>query len=399
MRKLMLEQRKRVEELIANIREEKNGYELGKPWRHSDQALTCVVPVLKTSEDKEREYITITEAQNIEVTDSGNINEAKVKNNEDKPVFVRLGEILAGETQERAVTSSRIIFPGQEVVIPIACIHASKPIQGGATLTFSGVAPGKEYSYIYNTHYHGHANQHDSWNLDTSYTNYADSVLRKHGFAPETPAPSYNLTWSNNTGGFSNSIGWYDSTDDSQWRSTGGGGGTQSSSTPPGGEWFQHDPSFTIRYGEQPSGFCPSIEEAPAFDDLTAKHKEVNEALQDIIKKVPLFDNQIGLALIDPDGFKCLDCYDVKLSYKAVKEALVGKETAAISDKDEENVFEYKPEVAKKKINDVLDNKFEENIVHEDKNAKTITLDLEGYMGEAVLLNSKIIHLVITRKE
>jgi len=392
VRKLMVEQRKRVEELITSIKEETNGYKLGKPWRHSDKSLTCVVPILKATKDHEREYITITEAKNISIIDTGNINEARVKNEEDKPVFLRLGEILAGGTQERAVTSSRIVFPGTEITIPIVCIHASKGIQKDAVFHFSGYAPNKDYSYIYNTHNFGEANQQESWNLDRTFTSYADSVLGKHG---------YKIT-----------------TDWQQVHGQGGQGGHSSSSTPSHSpsissgqiEAWTNDgttssPDFTSHIGSgdiytQNIGYYQVIDSVVGSnDDLTSKHKEVNELLEDIIKKVPLFEDQVGLALIDPDGFKCLDCYDVKLSYKAIKEALVGKETAAISDTDEENVFEYKPDVARKAINKVLDNQFEENVVHEDGKAKTITLDLEGYMGEAVLLNNKVIHLVITRKE
>ena len=416
MRKLMVEQRKRVEELIKSIKEETNGYKLGKPWRHSDKSLTCVIPVLKTTEDHPREYITITEAKKVVITDTGNINEARIKNEEDKPIFLRLGEILAGGTQERAVTSSRVIFPGEETLIPIACIHASKGIHSGATFHFDGYASHKDYSYIYNVHNYGKANQQESWNLDRTYTSYADEVLRKHGFQPAQQEPNYSWS-SNNTSnipGLFNSLGSFstsrspsDSSRHGSWSSDSNTHGTpnpywQDSTT--SGDGIQDSltntqiPPQDVRLYTQQIGQIgqPFINQA---DDLTSKHKEVNDLLEDIMKKVPLFEDQIGLALIDPDGFKCLDCYDVKLSYKAIKEALVGKETAAISDTDEKSVFEYKPDVAKKAINKVLEHTFEENIVHESKNSKTITLNLDGYMGEAVLLGNKIIHLVITRKE
>ena len=392
----MLEQRKRVEELIHKIKEEKDGYELGKPWRHSDHALTCVVPILKTSEDHKREYITIAEAEKVTITDTGNISEAKVKNEEEVPMFIRLGELLVGETQERAVTSSRIVFPGEEVIVPIACVHASKGIREGADLKFEGYAPDKEYSFINNMHNYGRANQGDSWNLDQTYSFKADTLLYKYGLGEEpkkyglTSSPPEMMYFSGNSNDIdfsSNDINftyWGDSTTEG----TGGRGFTQ---TPLGSA------SPLSSQSSSSASSRPSI--SYGYDDLTAKHKKVNEALGDVIKKVPLFENQVGLALIDPDGFKCLDCYDVKLSYKAVKEALVGKETVAISDKDEENVFEYKPEVAKSTISKVLDNKFEENVVHEEDRTKTITLDLEGYMGEAVLLNHKIIHFILARKE
>jgi len=391
VRKLMLEQRKRVEELISSIREEKNGFKLGKPWRHSDKSLTCVVPILKLTSDDERGYITITEAKKISITDTGRIDEARIKNNEDMPIFLRLGEILAGGTQERAITSSRIIFPGEEVTIPVACIHLSKGIQKGAEFHFSGYASHKDYSYLRNTHDFGEANQQESWNLDNTYVTYANTVLNKHGFeTSNNPNPNTNPnTTSDET--WQQYVSPQDSSSNNDpnyfWDDRTYPTGSPQDSIPP-------NSPHVVR--TQQLGYYQVLEYK---DDLTTKHNEVNELLADIIKKVPLFEDQIGLALIDPEGFKCLDCYDVKLSYKAIKEALVGKETAAIADTDEENVFEYKPEVAKKAINKVLDNSFVENVVHEHKNCKTITLDLEGYMGEAVLLDNKVVHLVVTRKD
>jgi hypothetical protein len=388
MRKLMLEQRRRVEELISSIQEETGGYKLGKPWRHNQHSLTCVVPILKTTKDSKREYITLTEAKKVVITDTGKINEALVKNNEDIPIFIRLGEILSGNTQERAVTSSRIVLPNQEVTIPVACIHASKGIRAGTVLSFNGFAPNKEYSYIYNVHNYGQANQKDSWNLDHTYTAYANTVLNKHGFVASSVGKSL---YSDQFKVATEQMNVFDiqSTSDT------GAYNIYSTTT--------SNPTYTRTEGTSAStsvGYYQLLDHSVIpTDDLTSKHKEVNDLLADIIKKVPLFKNQIGLILIDPDGFKCLDCYDVKLSYKAVKEMLIEKETVAISDTDEQNVFEYKPAAAKKVITKILSNKFEENIVHEDKQTKTITLDLEGYVGEAVLFNNKIVHLIITRNE
>ena len=37
--------------------------------------------------------------------------------------------------------------------------------------------------------------------------------------------------------------------------------------------------------------------------------------------------------------------------------------------------------------------------VEQTKEAKTVTLEYEEFMGEAVLLDNKVVHLLITRKK
>jgi hypothetical protein len=337
-RKLMLEQRKKVESFIHSIKNEEDGFSLGKPWRYTDNSLACVVPIHHKG-NGESPYLTLPETTKVKIEDTGSIHKAKVINGEEKPVFIRIGELLKGSTQERSVTSSRIILPGEEVEIDIVCVHASKGIRTGAKFEFGGYTPKRDVFYLnhsFITGQSGGVNQQTSWNADRNYTMETQSFMRSYT-GRHRIIPSDDIT-------------------------------------------------VNCRY------FPP--------DDITQVRDKVNELLEDVIKAVPLFEDQTGLILIDPKGFHSLDCYNLMQPYKAVKDALVGKESTVIADRSaEEGVFDYNPEKAKDTIGKAMGKEFDEKVIHESERTKTITLAIEGFMGEAVILDDQVIHLLLARKD
>ena len=332
MRKLILEQRKKVESFIHAIRNEEDGFSLGKPWRYDGHSLTCIVPIHR-KKDGDPSYLTLPEATKVKIEDTGNINKAKIVNGEERPVFIRLGELLKGATQERSVTASRVILPGEEVEIDVVCVHATKGIHRGAQFTSAGYTPNKDAFYLdysFTTGHSGGVNQQNSWGQDRSYYARTENFARGYAAGAEIV------------------------------------------------------PNFTdIRP-----------------DDLTQTRDKINKLLEDVIKEVPIFEDQSGLILIDPNGFHSLDCYNLKQPYKAVKDALMGKESTVIADRsDEEGVFEYKPEKAKETIQKVMEKEFEEKVIHDSFRTKTIALTIDNFMGEVVMLDDQVIHLLLARKD
>jgi len=118
-------------------------YELGEPWKFGEKSLAAVVPILRRNAAL-RDYVLLQEIQdkmNVDITDTGSIGAAQIKNPTDKNVFIRNGTLLKGTTQERAVVTGFILLPGKTEQIEVQCVHASKGIRPGAFFAAAGVAP------------------------------------------------------------------------------------------------------------------------------------------------------------------------------------------------------------------------------------------------------------------
>ena len=131
---------KTVKEFVNAIKDEKEGFSFGEPWRFDENSLTAVLPILRDSKAA-RKYLVLAEAKRVTLEDTGDINAVLVTNNEKKPVFIRVGNIFAGKTQERAATVSRVVMPGKTEKIDVVCIHASEPINSGADFKSGGLTP------------------------------------------------------------------------------------------------------------------------------------------------------------------------------------------------------------------------------------------------------------------
>lgn len=107
-------------------------HKLGKPWKLNKNSVVAVVPILHEEPIPQREYILVQETKDVEITDTGAIDKAKVRNKTNKHVFLRKGTLLKGATQERGVVIGRIIAPQKTETIKVQCVHASKGIHSGA---------------------------------------------------------------------------------------------------------------------------------------------------------------------------------------------------------------------------------------------------------------------------
>jgi hypothetical protein len=146
-----------IEEVLSNN-------EFGKPWKWSDKAAGLLVPVLRTGEIFERQYVMLEEAKDkVSIEDTGHIGEAKLINKAGIFVFVRGGGILEGKTQTRAVQTGTILKQGKQE-IPINCVHATLGIVAGAAMGFSAnYAPRKVASAL------RRKNQSEVWSAVSDY--------------------------------------------------------------------------------------------------------------------------------------------------------------------------------------------------------------------------------------
>jgi hypothetical protein len=324
-----------IESFVGDIFKEQGEFSIGNPWRNSDLSVTCVVPIIRAC-DKNPDYIVLSKAMNVDIMDTGRIDKVKIKNNEDKPVFIRMGELLTGKTQERSVVSSRVIMPGEEQNIEVKCVHASRPISPGASFKSGGIAPMRDSLYSSTSARGMSVNQQTSWNMDSNYGNQVNCMLSRDS-SPVGETPLFG----------------------------------------------------NINLGEP-----GSVKQ----DDLSSAYGKVKDALKDVLKDIPLFNDQIGIVLIDKDGMHSMDCFDLHGSWKAMKESVTGKDAIAIAQEEAEGVFDYKPEKAKEVIKKVLEGVINKNDVFKGENTKTVGLELDGHVGEAVLYKNKVIHLLLARK-
>lgn len=144
---------------IESVREEKNGFKFDKPWRVEEKSLGVIVPVLRKSRGK-RNYITLAEAEELKIEDTGQIDYVFVTNNGKKPVLISRGDMFRGKTQERAAIHDHIVMPGKSLRVAVRCIHASKGIRTGTDMEYGSRTP---YSV-------GFESQSRTWSGVSAYT-------------------------------------------------------------------------------------------------------------------------------------------------------------------------------------------------------------------------------------
>lgn len=120
-----------LDEVLEELRAQKT-FRLSAAWRPKGSA-ALVVPVIRTV-PRARGYLTIQEAKEVEILDTGEIGRVQVKNNKKLPVFVRVGSFLEGKgTQSRAVNKSVIIASGETADVGVNCVHHSHFIDPSAS--------------------------------------------------------------------------------------------------------------------------------------------------------------------------------------------------------------------------------------------------------------------------
>ena len=131
-----------VKDTLISIRDETDGFSFGKPWRFNEKSLSVVVPITrKAGEGAVRGYITLAESENVVLKDTGHIDKIVVENKEERPVYIGAGEIMAGDTQERAVVRGYLVMPKQTENIEVKCVHASRGISGDVSMASKGYVP------------------------------------------------------------------------------------------------------------------------------------------------------------------------------------------------------------------------------------------------------------------
>lgn len=342
----------KVTEFIDAVKEEKEGFSFEKPWRLEKSSLGVILPILRKSK-KKRDYISFAEAQQIKVEDTGQIDHVYVKNMEDKPVYISRGEIFRGKTQERAAIHGYMVMPNQGLRVAVRCVHQSKGIQAGADMKYGGRAP-----YAVDL-----SSQNKAWE---SVQNYTSSYLMVTG--SELQAKSLR---------------------------------PQSLGSLRARSCFAADMSegsFTADMSEGSVGIGSagpiSSLEIPAADDLVSTIGDLSSSIKEIMKKIPFIKNQVGAMFFKENSLIGMDVYDLPDSWDVVKKDVVEKEGSSFIEQNGDDMFEFKPEKAKKLAKKRLSTKFEEKEVY-NKEYTVIELRSDEALGEAVIFKDKVIHLTL----
>lgn len=365
--------------LFASLSEEKLGFSYGKPKRVDEKSLTVVVPILRDTTLK-RQYITFPETDKVLVFDTGRIDEMTVDNPTQDNVFIRSGTIFRGSTQERALQRSAVIFAQTKGgKLSVRCIHRSRSISGGSKVSYGGITPldfdKSNYSSGYNF-----ADQGTTWsNAMKTSSVFNANVEKKKGIISPKPKKAGGAGRIMSRQAVNESMMGALSSDDIAITSD------ALSSAPPMAAHFMHV-------------------QQPKQDDLASNLDHFALNFDDILSKVKLEKDQTGIALITDQGVETVEIFDHADSWKALHESAVKRMGAELVKEDQESVFEFKPEHAKKMVNKVLARDWARNTIleHRPKGGEP-SLRITGltsgeYVGEVVELNDQVIHLVILKK-
>jgi DNA-binding transcriptional ArsR family regulator len=140
-------------------------------------------------------------------------------------------------------------------------------------------------------------------------------------------------------------------------------------------------------------------------DDLVGVQESLakfRRELEETLSKIPDYVNQVGSAVIDPEGVVGLELFNHPESWRAVAEKIKRTFTEALTREDKAGIFKPDMDAALTVINELLEKlgkPVEEREVFRQANARTAIFKVEGYVGEYTTLNGKTIHLTITRRE
>lgn len=357
--------------ILTPVAESKHGYSYSTPLRVDPNSFSVVLPILRDTTIN-RDYITMPETEKVLVFDTGKIDEMEAENQSDQNVFIRSGTLFKGATQERALQRSAVLFPGKRSKLSVRCIHASRGISPGSAVKYGGITPldfdAKNYSsgYVFQ-------DQCKTWANVQKSTTQMNAMMGKVASAHEHTAQHSSLR-----------------------RRVAGGQALYGSMIGSNDMAAEESP---IGSGASASAFHSSS----GADDLHSTFTEFSQHFDDLLSKVKLIENQAGLALITHAGVQTIEFFDHRFSWKALHDSAVKRLGSSIVDKGDPSVFEYKPEAAVSAVNRVMDLPFQENNIwlHRPTNGEPkveITgLSADDYVGEAVEVDGKLIHLVLLR--
>jgi hypothetical protein len=369
---------KDLKEFLTDVVEKRNGYDLGEPWKYSEESLLVVVPITRMNAPN-RKYTTMYEVlKDLGIKDTGSINRVEMQNKAGQAVFVRAGTIFEGKTQNRAAQHSAVYKEGTKSEILVRCVHQTHGISPGSEMKYGSIAPMSVVSNLMM------GNQSDVWN---SVRNYTTGGIHRESSEGRVGRDGEQTGWLGWTG-FSGAPKATIRNNSAKYR-----GRTYDTADFAGGAAFMGFLSET-----SPECVIPNT---TGSDDLLGYIKsQGKEALDEMMQKVPLFENQAGAVIFNPLGVMALETFDSPKSWEAIKKEVIEKYGDHVSDTQAEHLFELnKDKIVPmlKKFIAGLD-KFEEKTIHQDDLSETRAVKGDKVVGEYTLIKGRTIHCLLIKE-
>ncbi len=398
---------------LTDIINSRFGYKLGEPWKYSEESLGVVVPILREN-TSDRQYITMYEVlQQLNMKDSGMIDQIELQNKTGTAIFIRSGTIFAGQTQNRASQHSGI-YRKEEEVIDVCCVHASHGIRSGEKMRFGDIAPPSVTMNLMKE------DQSDVWNSVRKYTD-GDTV-------------SDNISIFNTLKDFSSNHPQKEIDAKIEELVT---NVIESASSRPRGHYPKRDIIETIlnsqfsfglgsNLGQRGPELIESMEKTfgrektgEMIDNITSQYekedrgyenddllghldkiKKGQSVLDDMMQKVPLFNNQVGAIIFSPVGVIAVETFDHPKSWEAIKKEIIEKYGDKIKDKQANHIFELKQEMIKPSLMEFIKelDEFVEKTIRKDEFSETRVVKGKGVIGEYTLIKGQPIHVLLLKE-
>lgn len=401
---------------LNDIADSKSGYRLGDPWKYSEETLGVVVPILREN-SPDRFYITMYEVlDQLNIKDTGHINQVELQNDCGMAIFVRAGTIFEGKTQNRAAQHSGVYQDNKEI-IDVRCVQQTRGISSDEKMKFGDIAPPSVTISLMT------GDQSNVWERVRKYgsvpiVNDSVSVVSEDNVilnATDETDTENKSSMSENLGKAWESISRYPDrlqsyviydvnvSNECNVRISRVKPSEGVTSIWRGSLSKKEIEELSRRTNELNIRIRNSVNRSSGLggsDNLLEKIRKSQSVLDDMMQKVPLFDNQVGAIIFSPVGVIAVETFDHPKSWEAIKKEIIEKYGDKIKDKQAEHIFELKPETILptfKKFISSLD-KFTERTIRKDNLSETREVHGDGVIGEYTLVKGQPIHVLLIRE-
>jgi hypothetical protein len=326
-----------VTEVLKSVAGQEKNWRFGDPWRVSEKSLVAVLPIMHDVA-ADRGYRLLSEAaKDVVVSDTGSISAVTFDNRGGAPVFVRVGEMVAGGTQTRVVVTSSVLFPGNKLNLEVRCGYASRGIVRGARFSgFGTVATRNVKGRLMEQR--GATAQHEVWAKADETVRFVRRQMEDR--LDSMPASLHPVI-------------------------------------EPGARREEY-----ARY---------------SHDDLESHVRASEETLRALFERMPAAPTQTGLSLLSLDGCEYLEFFDHADSWRTARNAVLASESELATRFTKDGVFQFNPEFAVKATRDVLLHDYTETELHND-GYRLLKLEHKDYIGEVVEMAGSAIHVAIAKR-
>ena len=398
---------------LNDIVETRLGYRLGDPWKYSEESLGVVVPILREN-SPERNYVTMYEVlKDLNIQDTGKIDQLDLQNKSGMAIFIRAGTIFTGGTQNRAAQHSGV-FSHEKETINVRCVNISHGIRKGEEMVFGDIAPPSVTRNLMAR------DQHSVWDSVSNYTTektYASTMSAIPKDLPEDDeedlvgfSPKLIKQLQTTVGVFNTLKDFSSNPMQKAIEDRIGGlaaGIIESTFASPRGPPPKRDIVDTILNSQMAFGLGQGLGSGSSYrhdtevKDLLSKIRKNQSVLDDMMQKVPLFDNQVGAIIFDPVGVVAVETFDHPKSWESIKKEIIEKWGDKIKEIQSEHLFELKPETIVPAFRKFIEglNRFTEKVVRKDDFSETRAIIGKGIVGEYTMVKGQPIHVLLLKED